>query len=328
MLNPRYHCAACGWEGSPVVAHDLCGWQFPESPRSYWACPACGHEVQAMVTNEEEARRRRDEKRRDQRRVHRITPHPVDFPYTRQDLEALFQHAREHDVARGGRYDARSAAIHLYPHHRGHDATKDASETIGTFYVDWTPTPRLYEIVTDEGFTLDDLMRELGRLERHALGAVKHGQMPPAEGGRSADTPGEVEISAEHMEDAWRRLEQVPVVMCGRAYPRHVPDEIEACTLFVAIGNQAFFADPGRMNEVAVAVYSGKPILLCLEPGVVPSPRFLHMTRGQPLRTLTVDPQRQQPSLEARIAHAYEAWVREEPEVHRTPPRREEPDEA
>jgi hypothetical protein len=36
----------------------------------------------------------------------------------------------------------------------------------------------LYEIETDEGFTLEDLMRELGRLELQALGYVKHGDVP------------------------------------------------------------------------------------------------------------------------------------------------------
>ena len=45
------------------------------------------------------------------------TRHPVDFPYTRPELEALFRHARAHDVEQGGRYDARSAAIILWSHH-------------------------------------------------------------------------------------------------------------------------------------------------------------------------------------------------------------------
>jgi hypothetical protein len=41
------------------------------------------------------------------------TRHPVDFPYTRPELDALFQYARDHDVEKGGRYDARSACIIL-----------------------------------------------------------------------------------------------------------------------------------------------------------------------------------------------------------------------
>jgi hypothetical protein len=36
----------------------------------------------------------------------------------------------------------------------------------------------LWEIETDEGFSLEDLMVELGRLELQALGRVKHGDVP------------------------------------------------------------------------------------------------------------------------------------------------------
>jgi hypothetical protein len=39
--------------------------------------------------------------------------------------------------------------------------------------------PGLCEIEI-EGFTLEDLLQELGRLERKALGHVKHGDVPPA----------------------------------------------------------------------------------------------------------------------------------------------------
>jgi hypothetical protein len=35
-----------------------------------------------------------------------------------------------------------------------------------------------YEIETDEGFTLEDLMQEVGWLESQALGYVKHGDVP------------------------------------------------------------------------------------------------------------------------------------------------------
>jgi hypothetical protein len=104
--------------------------------------------------------------------------HPVDFAYTREALEALFAYARAHDVERGGRYDARSAAIILWSHHWQHPATRLDSEVIGTFYVQWAPTPTLYAIDTEEAFGLDDLMPALGRLELDALGYVKHGDVP------------------------------------------------------------------------------------------------------------------------------------------------------
>jgi hypothetical protein len=105
------------------------------------------------------------------------TPYPVDFAYTPQELQALFRYAHDHDVAKGGRYDARSAAISVWSRHWQHPTTREESETIGTFYVPWNP-PVLFEIETDEGFRLDDLMQELGRLELRALGYVKHGDVP------------------------------------------------------------------------------------------------------------------------------------------------------
>ena len=57
------------------------------------------------------------------------TRHAVDFPYTRPELDALFQYARDHDVEQGGRYDARSACIILWSHHWLNDATRAESET-------------------------------------------------------------------------------------------------------------------------------------------------------------------------------------------------------
>jgi hypothetical protein len=106
------------------------------------------------------------------------TRHPVDFAYTRQELQTLFQYAHDHDVEKGGRYDARSAAINIWSHHWQHQATWEESEPIGSFYVGWTDPPTLWEIETDEGFSLEDLMQELGRLELQALGYVKHGEVP------------------------------------------------------------------------------------------------------------------------------------------------------
>jgi hypothetical protein len=36
----------------------------------------------------------------------------------------------------------------------------------------------MWEIEVDEGFSLEDLIHELGRLELQALGYVKHGDVP------------------------------------------------------------------------------------------------------------------------------------------------------
>jgi hypothetical protein len=110
------------------------------------------------------------------------TRHPVDFAYTRPELEALFRYAHAHDVDQGGRYDARSAAINLWSHHWQHPATHHDSALLGTFYVVWGEAPRLWEIETEAGFSLEDLMAELGRLELDALGYVKHGDVPKEDG--------------------------------------------------------------------------------------------------------------------------------------------------
>jgi hypothetical protein len=106
------------------------------------------------------------------------TRHAVDFAYSHQELDALFRCAGAHDVEQGGRYDARSAAINVWSRHWAHLATREESETIATFYVHWAPTPRLYAIETDEGFSLEDLLQALGRLELQAWGSVKHGEVP------------------------------------------------------------------------------------------------------------------------------------------------------
>jgi hypothetical protein len=74
-------------------------------------------------------------------------------------------------------YRGRQATINVWPHYWTHPATRKESETIDTFYVQWDP-PRLYEIETVEGFSLEDLPPELGRLELNALGWVKHSHLP------------------------------------------------------------------------------------------------------------------------------------------------------
>jgi hypothetical protein len=53
----------------------------------------------------------------------------------------MFRYAHAHDVEKGGRYDARSVAVNVWSHHWQHPATMEESETTGTFYVHWEPTP-------------------------------------------------------------------------------------------------------------------------------------------------------------------------------------------
>jgi hypothetical protein len=104
--------------------------------------------------------------------------HAVDFACTPQTLQAIFRCAREQDVERGEHDNTCSAAINVWSYHWAHPATREESETIGPFDGHWDP-PVLDEIETDEGFSLEDLMQELGWLELNALGGVKYGDVPP-----------------------------------------------------------------------------------------------------------------------------------------------------
>jgi hypothetical protein len=81
-------------------------------------------------------------------------------------------------LEKGGRCDARSAAINIWSHHWQERATWEESDTVDTFYVHWEPTPMLYEIQMDGDFDFEDLLQELGRLELKAFGRVKHGDFP------------------------------------------------------------------------------------------------------------------------------------------------------
>jgi hypothetical protein len=104
------------------------------------------------------------------------TNHNVNLRYERHELHTLFDLADAEDVEKGGHYDARGGAIHVWSHHWVHPATRQESEMIGSFYVNWI-NETIGRIECDEGFSLDDLLHELAMLERKALGYVKHGHL-------------------------------------------------------------------------------------------------------------------------------------------------------
>ncbi len=105
----------------------------------------------------------------------KTTRHDVKLGYTRDQLNALFAMANTEDVEQGGRYDARSGALNVWTHAWINPATRTESETMGTLYVNWIEDC-IWQIECDESFDLDDLLFELGILERKALGSVKHGR--------------------------------------------------------------------------------------------------------------------------------------------------------
>jgi hypothetical protein len=100
----------------------------------------------------------------------------VNYRYTREDLKAIFDLVYEEDVERGGRYDGRSGVIHVYTHPWDHDTMRLEHTLMGTFYAAWGQGNLIWQIDVEEGFSLEVLLEELGRLEEKAVGRKVHGR--------------------------------------------------------------------------------------------------------------------------------------------------------
>jgi hypothetical protein len=100
----------------------------------------------------------------------------VDYPYTREDLHGIFDAAYAEDVARGGRYDARSGAINVYTHPWDNETMRIASPLMGRLSVVWGQGNRIWQIEVGEGFSFEDMLVELGTLEEKAIGMKVHGR--------------------------------------------------------------------------------------------------------------------------------------------------------
>jgi hypothetical protein len=108
--------------------------------------------------------------------VRETTAIEVDYRYAPDQLQALFALARAEDVGKGGRYDARSGAINIYTHPWNTVTMQDESTRMGSIYVFWADENRLWWIEIEEGFSLEDLLAELGMLEEKAVGRKVHGR--------------------------------------------------------------------------------------------------------------------------------------------------------
>jgi hypothetical protein len=104
------------------------------------------------------------------------TGHDVDFHYTREDLQAIFDLSYEEDVERGGRYDGRSGAIKIYTHPWNNELMRHESTIMGTLYAIWGQGNLIWQINIEAGFSLRDLLEELGTLEEKALSHKIHGR--------------------------------------------------------------------------------------------------------------------------------------------------------
>jgi len=61
----------------------------------------------------------------------------VDFHYSRNQLQAIFQLAYTEDVEKAGRYDARSGAINIYTHPWNTETMRAESTLMGSIYAFW-----------------------------------------------------------------------------------------------------------------------------------------------------------------------------------------------
>jgi hypothetical protein len=100
----------------------------------------------------------------------------VNYRYTREDLKAIFDLVYEEDIERGGPYDGRSGAIHIYTHPWDHGTMTLESTRMGTFAVAWGQGNLIWQIEVEEGFSLEALLEELGTLEEKAIGRKIHGR--------------------------------------------------------------------------------------------------------------------------------------------------------
>lgn len=91
--------------------------------------------------------------------------HDVDIPLAPALLLRLGANAQRHDVAHGGPYDDKIAAVAVYDRPWSTPREPGAARLLGTIYVS-TRTDRVYriEVNPSSGATFDDLLAHLERL--------------------------------------------------------------------------------------------------------------------------------------------------------------------
>lgn len=100
----------------------------------------------------------------------------VDYPYSREELQSMFDVAHGEHVTRDGRYEARSQVLTIYTQPWTDDVTPADSPRMGSLSAAWGQGNRIWQIELDEGFSLADLLEELGTLEEKALGRKIYGR--------------------------------------------------------------------------------------------------------------------------------------------------------
>ena len=100
----------------------------------------------------------------------------VDLRYSREELQAIFHLAYAEDVKKGGRYDGRSGAINIYTHPWNIATMQEESTLMGSIYAFWAEENRIWRFEIEKGFSIEDLLVELGTLEKKAIGRKMHGR--------------------------------------------------------------------------------------------------------------------------------------------------------
>jgi hypothetical protein len=93
------------------------------------------------------------------------TRHQVRIIVSHEQAMKAMAYARGHDVERGGQYDARSAAIHIWSHSWRTPELRQSSDLIGSIYLAWNSLhPYLVtkvELHVEAVFTLSDVEQHL-----------------------------------------------------------------------------------------------------------------------------------------------------------------------
>lgn len=100
----------------------------------------------------------------------------VEYRYTREELQALFDVAHSEHVARGGRYAVHSGTLTIYTQPGDTDMMGAESARMGSFAAVWGQGNQIWQIELDVGFSLEDLLEELGTIEEKALGRKIYGR--------------------------------------------------------------------------------------------------------------------------------------------------------
>ena len=84
--------------------------------------------------------------------------------------------AHSEHVARGGRYAVHSGTLTIYTQPWDTDMMGAESARMGSFAAVWGQGNQIWQIELDVGFSLEDLLEELGTIEEKALGRKIYGR--------------------------------------------------------------------------------------------------------------------------------------------------------